>query len=229
MLTDTLSNCVYALRAESGHSLSTSQGTNTVDTLKYLLKRTQLDLWTAYIWPTLVVAGDVNMAAGQYLYDYPATLSFEQVRGAFRGASDSANWQPLGYGISENYVKPGGANSESGDPPRGWRAEGDQFRVWPTPTSGSWWLRFKGMKPLNAFIADADVSTLDWLAIVLFTSAEVLARAKAEDASLKLKKAQNHLMSILGNNAKTKVTTLGADRSALPRPTQGVDYIPMTG
>jgi len=42
--TDTLANIVRAVRAEAGHSLSTVQGTNTIDTLKYLIQRTQVEL-----------------------------------------------------------------------------------------------------------------------------------------------------------------------------------------
>lgn len=230
MQTDTLANCVYALRAEAGHSLSTTQGQNVIDVLKYLLKRAQLELWTAYQWPTLMTSGDVQTAAGQFLYNYPANFDFEMIRKSYVAPANATNWRDLVYGLDESYIMPGGANSQSGDGPQIWRPELNQFRIWPTPVSNTWWMRFRGMKPLNAFLVDSDTSTLDAMSIVLFVAAELLARAKAEDAATKLKKAQNHLLSVLGNtvSAKRKVSTLGASAN-WQRPVPGLDFIPMSG
>jgi hypothetical protein len=228
--TDTLANCVFAVRAEAGHSVLTAQGQNVIDVLKYLLKRAQLELWTAYQWPTLMLSGDTQMAAGQFLYAYPANFDFEMIRKSYTAPANSTNWRDLVYGFDESYIKPGGANSQSGDGPQFWRPELNQFRIWPTPISTNNWVRFRGMKPLGAFIADADVSTLDAMAIVLFVAAELLARAKAEDAANKLKKAQNHLLAVLGNtvSAKRRVATLGSSAS-WQQPVPGLDYVPMSG
>lgn len=229
MQTDTLANCVYALRAEAGHSLSVAQGQNVIDIFKYLLKRAQLELWTAYQWPTLMQSGDVQTVPGQFIYAYPATFDFEMIRRTYTAPTDSTNWGDLPYGLDETFIKPGGANSQSGDGPQAWRPELNQFRIWPTPVSALWWVRFRGMKPLNAFLADADSSTLDAMAIVLFVAAELLARAKAEDAPNKLKKAQSHLLSLLGNtvSAKRRVATLGSS-ARWRQPVPGLDYVPMT-
>jgi len=232
MQTDTLANCVYQLRAETGQSLSTTQGQNAVATLNYLLKRTQLELWTGYQWPTLAISGDLQMVAGQYIYDYPSPFSFAEVRQAYTAQANAANWRKLTYGMDETFIKPGGANSQSGDNPQFWRTEQAQFRVWPTPVSSNYWVRFRGMTPLQPFLADTDVSTLDATALVLFTAAELLARAKSQDAGNKLKKAQVHLFSLLGNSisAKRRTSTLGS--SAQPawwrQRTPGLDYIPLT-
>jgi hypothetical protein len=227
--TDTLANCVYAVRGEAGHSLSTAQGQNVIDVLKYLLKRAQLELWTAYQWPTLTISGDTQMVAGQYLYAYPASFDFEMIRKSLTAPANASNWHDLVYGIDENLIKPGGANSQSGDGPQFWRPELNQFRIWPTPVSANNWVRFKGMKPFSPFIVDADVSTLDAMSIVLFVAAELLARAKAEDAANKLKKAQNHLLAVLGNtvSAKRRVATLGSSAS-WRQPVPGIDYIAQT-
>ncbi len=229
MQTDTLANCVYALRAETGNSLSSSQGQNAVDTLKYLLKRTQLELWTGYQWPTLKIRGDTPMSAGQWIYDYPTNLAFEQVREVWAVNTPSGRFTPVAYGIGEDLIAVDGSNKQSGDTPLGWAPEGDKYRVYPTPISSTGSLRFVGMKPLSPFIADSDVSTLDSTAIVLFAAAEQLARAKAEDASVKLKKAQVYLISLLGNSisAKMKVSTLGAFATRR-QPTPGLDYVPMS-
>lgn len=230
--TDTLANIVYAIRAEAGHSLSTAQGTNTIETLKYLAQRTQRELWTAYIWPTLRVRADQATAKGQYLYNFPVGMSFEQVRETWTSQATSANWTPVAYGIEESQILPGGGNTQSGDKPSSWAPEGAQFRVWPTPVTANYSTRFIGMKPLDPFIADADLSTLDSTTIALFVGAELLARAKAEDAPIKLQKAQKYLLSLLGNSisAKRRISTLasGAPTRSSNGATPYLDYLPQT-
>jgi hypothetical protein len=228
MYPETLANCLYALRAETGNSLSVSQGQNVIDTYRYLLKRTQIELWTSYWWPTLRIRGGVAMVPGQYIYDYPSGFSFDQVREAWAGASTSI--APIAYGIGEDLIGTGGVNYQSGDPPQAWMAEGEQFRVWPTPLSANvYGVRFIGMQAVTPWASDDILSTLDGTAIILFTAAEILARAKAEDAGIKLKKAQTYLNSLLGNavSAKRKVSTFGAF-AQMRAPTPGLDYIPMS-
>ena len=138
MLTDTLVNIVYKIRAEAGHSLLTSQGQNTVDVIKYLAQRTQIELWTAYQWPTLKIRVDQLLAAGQYLYIFPgapgSSMSFEQIREVWANV-DSPTMTPVAYGITEEMIAPGGANTVSGDGVQYWDAAADQIRVWPTPVS----------------------------------------------------------------------------------------------
>jgi hypothetical protein len=209
--TQQLQVMVKNLRAECGHSLSVAQGTNQVDTLKYLLGRTQEELWTAFVWPDLVIRSDVSLLAGQFLYPFALNMPFDQIREAWTAGPASTDWGTLDYGIGEDKVQPGGGNSWRADPVRVWDVEADQFRVWPTPDGAGNYVRFKGNKPLAAFVADADLSTLDATLIVLFTAADLLARAKAEDASTKAEKAQRHLAKLLGNkiSAKHKVSTLG--------------------
>lgn len=240
MQTDTLANCVYALRAEAGHSLSTTQGQNVIDVFKYLLKRAQLELWTAYQWPPLMSSYDVPTVAGQYVYTFPTGLQFENIRKTFVAPNSTSAFQEgleyLQEMESANLILGNGDPSQSGDFPQYWRPYVDPFvpvpnqiRIWPNPVTSSYIMRFRAMPPLLPFIADADVSTLDAMAIVLFTAAELLARAKAEDAATKLKKAQTHLLAILGNSvsAKHRVSTLGSG-SSLRMPTPGIDYVPMT-
>jgi hypothetical protein len=231
--TDTLVNIVRAIRAEAGHSLNTSQGVNTVDVIKYLAGRTQQELWTAYQWPTLLMRQDIAMAANQYLYAFPSGFTFEQVREAYCSMSTGYNWLPVGYGVDEDMIAPGGGNSQAGDNVQFWDVSGDtQFRVWPTPVSANYTVRFKGQRQLSVFLNDNDMSTLDDTAITLFTAAELLARAKSEDASVKLQKAQKYLMNLLGNSisAKRRVSTLASGAPVRPGDagTPYLDYVPRT-
>ena len=230
--TATLAQLVIMVRAEAGHSLSASQGQNTIDTLKALIARTQVELWTAYQWPTLKTRVDVQTSQGAYLYNFPGSFSFEQVREVWTSQSSSYNWTPVNYGIPENCISPGGASSQSGDPVELWDVEGDQFRIWPTPSTSKYFVRFIGMKDCTPLLADADVSTIDATAISLFVAAELLARAKAEDASMKLTKAQKYTLALMGNSvsAKRRVSTMGTGSPSRrgAQATPYVDYIPTT-
>ena len=216
--TQTLLEMTKNLRAEAGHSLNVVQGANAVETLKYVLRRTQEELWTAFIWPEMTLRDDRAMTPGTYLYDYSVNLQFDAIREAYAApASATGKWTPVAYGISEEKIVPvTGANSDSSDPVLCWEAAGvsggpAKFRVWPTPKTTTY-LRFKGNRELQPFIADADKCTLDATCIILFAASELLARSKAEDAANKLQKAQRHLTKLLGNqvSAKNKVSTLGS-------------------
>lgn len=212
MRTDTLSNMVRNLRSEAGHALSVAQGTNQYDTLKYLLARTQEELWVAFVWPELVIRVMVPMVAGQYLYTWPVGSSFDMVRSTWFATAGSSDWDELDYGISEDQIAPDGSNTNRSDPVQVWDvASPTQFRVWPTPNTANGMVRFKCQRQLTPFIADSDQSTLDATVIVLFAASEMLARSKAEDAANKLQKAQRHLTKLLGNqiSAKHKIATLG--------------------
>lgn len=212
--TQTLQEMVANLRSEAGHSRDITQGTNAEPTLKYILKRTQEELWTAFIWPELALRDDRPMVAGTYLYDYGTTLKFDQIREAYSTSTgnNSGRWNSVVYGIGEAKIVPGvsGANTNTSDPVQFWEAAGDKFRVWPTPNSATY-LRFKGNRELNPLVSNSDPSTLDATLIILFAASELLARSKAEDAANKLQKAQRHLTKLLGNqvSAKNKISTLG--------------------
>jgi hypothetical protein len=230
MATQTLAALVTAVRSEAGHALTVSQGLNTVETLKHLIRRTEYELWVSFQWPHLKIRTQVNTAPGQYLYEYPLEIGFDQVREVWWADQNSSNWSIVEYGIPEPCIKGDGKNSRTGRVQL-WEdgQEDNKFRVWPTPDREGH-LRMAGMRSLNNMIADTDFCTLDPVLITLFVSAELLTRAKAEDAAGKLQKAQRHLQKLLAMrvSAKHKVSTFGAQRgrydAAGPRP--GIDYIP---
>jgi hypothetical protein len=226
MASDTLANMVRNLRSEAGHSLAVSQGVNQVETLKYILKRTQEELHTAFVWPALKIRVNIPAVVGQQVYPFDATMPFEQIKEAWCASSNGTNWSPVGYGLTEDLIKPDGNNTQSGTPIQFYEVAPGGFRVWPTPSQAGT-IRFVGQKPLAPFIADSDMSTLDATLIVLFAAAELLARAKAEDASVKMQKAQRHLTKLLAGqiSVKNKVSTMGA-YAGRSTPTPGIDYIP---
>src|SRR5262245_44885295 len=136
--TQQLQVMVKNLRAECGHALSVAQGVNQIDTLKYLLARTQEELWVAFVWPDLTLRVETAMVAGQYLYPYPATMDFDQIREVWGLSPPGGNssWHVVDYGIGEDKILAGGANASRSDPVVLWGVEsGTQFRVYPTPDS----------------------------------------------------------------------------------------------
>jgi hypothetical protein len=222
MRTKALSLMVQDVKAEAGHALGVAQGNNNYETLKYLLARTQEELWTAFVWPDLRTRTHITLTAGQYIYPYPATTSFDMIRETYHSLSPGSgnpSWDGVSYGIGEDYINADGSNTNRADPVQAWDVEtAESFRVYPTPDTSGGSLRFVGQKPLAPFIADSDTSTLDATTIVLFTAADLLARAKAEDAPTKMQKAQRHLLKLLGNkiSSKMKVSSLGGGAPRLP-------------
>lgn len=225
MATATLTQLVKMVRAEAGHALTPAQGLNTVDSLKHLIQRKEYELWTAFTWPTLVIRAQFAAQVGQYKYDYDPTLPFDQIREVWWSDGGNNHFTPLDYGLTEDCIKSDGTNSISGRPLI-WEdgQEDAKFRVWPTPNLAGYF-RFKGLKALNTLVNDDDYCTLDPTLIAMFSAAELLQRAKAEDAAGKEKNAQRHLQKLLGNkvSAKHKVSTFGAIRgphASLLRPSR---------
>lgn len=231
MATQTLAGLVTAVRSEAGHALTVSQGLNAVETLKHLIRRTEYELWVSFQWPHLKIRTQVTTVPGQYLYEYPVELGFDQIREAWFADQNSASWRPLEYGIPEPCITGDGKNSRNGTIEL-WEdgQEDNKFRVWPTPDRAGY-VRLVGMRSLNNMISDTDFCTLDPTLITLFVAYELLSRAKAEDAQEKLQKAQRHLQKLLAMrvSAKHKVSTFGSSRghrSSHVGARPFLDYIP---
>lgn len=211
MFTATLSQLVTMVRAEAGYALSVAQGLNTVETLKHIIRRTEIELWEAFPWDLLTIRAELPTPVGVYLFDFPADMNYDQVRQVYWTSGDKFG-DPLSPHICEEHIIVGGANSTKGSPQE-WQLQGDQLRVWPTPSVPGT-LRLKGQKYLNELVDEADTCTLDATMISLFAAAEVLERAGAKDAQGKMQKAQRHLAKLRGNQNKVKVSTFGAGRPA---------------
>ena len=70
-------------------------------------------------------------------------------------------------------------------------------------------VRFHGIKNLNGLIAETDKADLDDQLIVLYASAEMLARQKQADAQNKLAQAQAHYARLKARLSKTETFVLG--------------------
>lgn len=229
MATATLGEIIRKVRAKAGHALTPSQGLNTIDTLRELVREKEYELWVAFEWPQLMQRYNVQTASGQASYAYPPTLVFDQIRGAF-WSSEGHHWTPMEYGIPEDCIDGNGVNSASGSNARFWEDGNPDslFRIWPTPDRAGW-VRFRAMRPLAPMIDDTDYCTLDAGLIALLVAGDQLMRAKADDAQAVQQAGQRHLQKLLAAQVsnKHKVSTFGANRqpaSSKLRPY--LDYIP---
>lgn len=234
MTTATLSELVRDVRAEAGHALTVSQGLNTIDTIKHLIRRTEKELWTAFDWPQLVLRSDIIAQSGQVNYAYPVDIGFDQIRHVYWEPQNGSHWSEIEFGIPEDGIPTSGSSSgPTGSALQFWdtyissSTSTPMMRFWPTPSQGGT-IRVKGLKHLNPLIDDSDFCTLDPTLITLLVSSELLTRSKAEDAQAKTQKAQRHLQKLLANkiSKKQKVTTFGANRGFSKRLTPYIDYIP---
>jgi hypothetical protein len=192
-----LRDLITALRVELGHSLNVAQGVNSKEALAGVLKRVQEQLYAEHDWPMLML--NVKMATSQNVrfYTYPTEFDPEQVRKI--SALVASTWVPLQYGIQPEHYAVSDPDAGATDwPPQRWahRPDLDQVELWPVPGSDES-LYVSGQAKLKPFLADDDVCTLDGTLLVLHAAAELLARNKAEDASLKLQQSSRLLNKLL--------------------------------
>lgn len=216
------------LRAEVGHSTQVAQGANFREHLIRLLQRTQRTLWMEHDWPNLAYDDFVTVSVGNRFYQYPTDMTFEQVNKIY--CHYASEYTPLLYGIRPEDYATYNPDTTTGWPLQRWRHRPDkgQFEVWPTPNqTGS--LLFRAQMQLAPLVDDDDVCTLDGDLIVLYAASEVLARQRADDAPVKLSKAnqlRNRLLAQMGSD-KIAPFVLGGGGEGHEGSRPGIDYIPM--
>jgi hypothetical protein len=228
-----LSELRRMVRAEVMQSLNMAQGLNAQTQYDMNIDRTQKELWEQYEWPHLLYRSTVvPLAANQKFYDYPDDMPFDAITNGYY--KDGTNWLPMAYGVAmmDN-------ETDQSWPPRKWQNTPSvtggvtnaigQIEVWPIPSQAGE-MRFRGQALVNNLISDTSRAVLDDTLIALFAAAEILAAQKAENASLKLQKANQFLRRILANQGamKRQIAILGGIGSmpGQPAPTPYLDYIP---
>lgn len=233
-----LSELRRMLRAEVGQSLNPSQGVNAQGQYDMALDRTQKELWEAYEWPHLLYHVDMPLAQGQRYYPYSPDMRFDAILRVY--VQTGGNWCLMDFGVPLScYSQYGGENGQSW-PAKRWGnvptvtagvtdATG-KIEIWPVPSqAGS--IRFEGQALPNNLVADADRAVLDDTLITLFAAAEILAGQKAENAPLKLTKANQFQRRLFANQGamKRRVPVLGGvgTQPGYRPQTPGLDYIPI--
>jgi len=213
----TLGELIDDVRAEAGHSLQANLGTAMRDVLIKILQRQQRRLWEDYYWTFLRVQRDVPVQAGQRYYSFPADLSLERLEKVEFKWDD--RWHKLEYGIGPTQYD----QYDSDRDVRSWpiyrwqEQENDQLEVWPIPSQNgsavplTGVIRYTGIRKLRPLVAESDRADLDDTMLVLYSAAEILAREKAADASVKLQMAESHYMRLRGRNSKRDVFSLSGE------------------
>lgn len=187
------------LRFEARISADVAHGSHLQARHIALLRRVQDEVYHSFEWPWLNITVPATLTAGQRYLAYPAGLDQEGTDRVF-ARDPSGNWQKLTYGIGadelnlhdsdanvrkdtilrwQNYTTP------EADP-----VNTNMLEVWPLPDRAVD-MRFEGKRALAPLVdPNTDRSTVDGMVVVLHAAAEILAGQKADDAPLKLQKAQ---------------------------------------
>jgi len=243
----TLAEMRDMLRDEANISRSVSHGVTQIDQQNGLLRRVQEDLYLNFDWPHLQATATKQLGMAQRYAAYPDTFDFEGIGEVWWALDTDTEWKHIGYGIGaielndvdsdrgetqtnvkrwQNYMQPAAGDvTPPPDPPDTGDTNYNMFEVWPVPTDGGM-VRFEGKRKLFPLDAEDKKSTLDGPLIVLHAAAEILARQKSEDASLKLQLGRERLrlLRMRQTVTDTRVSNLsGGSSQRQLRP--GLDYL----
>lgn len=199
-----LNEMLTELRYEARLSGDVSHGSHLTDRYVSLLRRTQEEIYDTYDWPMLNVTSSVAFLVGQRYSAYPANMDLTGVSKLEVKMDGDEGWAELTYGIEAEQLNQHDSDADERHErvlrwnhylaPGAEVVNTNMFELWPLPTTGGM-LRFSGKRKLNPLTdVNTDHSTLDGMAIVLHAAGEILAGQKAEDAQLKIQKAQARIM-----------------------------------
>jgi hypothetical protein len=231
----TLTEMLDELRAEARISQNTAHGQQATDSLSKMLRRVQEELYLSFDWPHLHTSQTKNIPAFDHTAEYPSLFSFGGIVSAFVRSATNTRWSPLTYGIGPDEYSTSDPTATTAGAAQRWQnylspdaetINSNMFEIWPAADFDQTVL-FTGKRSLFPLTAPNHVSSIDGPLIILHAAAEILAGQKAEDASLKLQKAQDRarLLRIrlsVPDNRPTLMSGGGVMRAARP----GLDYIP---
>ena len=231
-----LKEMLVLLRLEARISSNPAHGSHLEESHTALLRRTQEDLYNAWDWPMLNIVQTKDVCVATRYLAWPDKIAPEGLRKVWAHAPDG-RWRELTFGIgAEHHNIHDSDTGQTCDTVLRWQhylsLEAEQvhrnmLEIWPVPDRDIR-LRFEGKRALFAFAnPERDHSTLDGPLIVLHAAVEILTANKAEDAPLKLQKAQTR-MDLLKrresgpDNRRLNMAGGGGYRRLRP----GIDYIP---
>ena len=224
----TLTQLLADLRSEIGFSSKVNVGVDAYDAHTTVLRRMQQTLYDEHKWPHLRVVSSVPLAAGQRFYDPPSDIGLDRIDRVVARDSTTRLW-PVERGIGFEHYN-ARSEDEREDPVRAWELRWTgaavQVEAWPTPATDEYVLWLEGTRKLGPLVDGDDVCSIDSVAIVLFSAAELLARQEAQDAQNKLALANRRLRFIKANLAgPERMSTFGGSRGGLPRGVQVISSI----
>lgn len=207
----TLTELLEQLRAEIGHSVNPNIGLAMLEPLRNIIRRNYEWLYDDYDWSFLKVWRDKDLAAGQFLYDFPTDMNLERIEQVWT-TNGGSQWVEITKNILEvsDYNSFDTSSDVRSSPMRKWRIySGEQFEAWPIPATNVEKVKFVGIKEANELIDDDDTCDLDDRMITLFSAAEYLARQKMSDAKVKLELATERLSKMKKRTATKDRVVIG--------------------
>lgn len=232
---DTLGTMLTNLRHEARLSANPSHGAHNSDSYRHLLRRIQQELWLSYDWLHLQAVQSTDLEAGQRYLELPSRFDMLGVKDV--ETKDAAGrWVPVRYGIGINELNRHDSDAdERAFPVRAWQTfvapdaeetHTNMIEVWPIPDQDTR-LRFSGKQRIRPLTDDSHLATIDSPLIVLHAAVEILAGQKAEDAQIKLQKAQDRARFLKLRTAMVDSRRANPARKSLGmRLRPGIDYIP---
>lgn len=221
---NTLINLRLMLKGECGMNLSPGVATGEDTRFNSQLSTMQQWLWSQHQWPFLYGHDDIAITPLQRFYPLPPTISTDYP------TQWEVKWNNLWYDV-ENGIK--GEQYEEVDPDLGQTLDpvmrwqnyntpqgAQQIEVWPMPATVQT-LRVWGTRTCSTLSADQDVAVLDDLLIVLFTAAQIQAKAKQRDAQALAGRAEKLWLKLVGQNRPDMCFVLGGEHD-IPRQTTRV-------
>lgn len=234
------------LRDEANMSRNIAHGVTQIEQQNSLIQRVQEDLYLNFDWPHLRAVANREIDPNQRYAAYPDTFEYTGIDAVYWQSPDQEDWWRLAYGIGapelnwidsdagqtennvqhwQNYMQPAADEQEPGAPPITGDTSNNMFEVWPVPTAGGT-VRFTGKRKLFPLTSDDQTSTLDGPLIVLHGAAEILARQKSEDASLKLQLGRERLRLLRMRQTVNDNRQSNLSGGVSSRPLRaGIDYL----
>ena len=225
---------VRMTRVEAGRSSNPAMGVNDQETVKYVINRTQQELYFKFDWPGNIVDRDVLLIDGGRYYDYPADLQFEDINVMWVLVNTVYDKVEYGIGPAEWRIW----NSDQGFkswPTQKWLHNPDmnKFELWPVPDGNAQaqasYVRMRGTRTVAPLINDSDMCVINGYLLALYAAAELLARDGSKDAGLKLTKAEGlrHRMGVRQTSHKRRPFIMGGGGDGGTSFGRiGLDYIP---
>lgn len=195
-------------------------------TIKLQLAMQQKWLALRWHWPFLKLEKDVNLTAGENIYDFPNASGvplFELGKPVAAFCYFGELWNELCVGINPKYYNSLNPDlDQRADPVTNWdfyretNASALKFEVWPLPASANV-IRFVGQMTLPALTADGHTALLDDLLIVQFTAAKLATRMKQADAPALLAQANETLRQLRAGYSTETVEFCTSGPSKPPR------------
>jgi hypothetical protein len=213
----TLADMTLDLRATLGYSMNVAHGVDQQASLNAALKRTQIELWQIYDWPSLDVMIDVDLPAGQKTVSVPTVaanppgMDFEHINALYWYTVTDTRRRYIDYGIGpEEYSQSDSNLNVQGGNPVKWQFWGagagqptDTIEIWPIPAA-AYRLTFEGRRALKPLVADTDVCTLDSELIIAQAAIPIMARNRDLTVQTQIQKAQSLMMRIKSRQGSMK-------------------------